>query len=371
MACTVLEAGIVSGPGGGIEKTLVTGWPHHQGTRYRSVLALVHPPRDSGFEILRARATAAGAELHDRSESFPFSLATLSWYARLCREHRVRIWHGHDYKSDLIGLLLQPLFGFALVCTMHGWSAQTFRARLYFALDRRLIRRYEQVIAVATDLHAKALVLGVPAARLTLIQNGVDLAHYQRHSPPRPPSNAIRVGAAGRLVPEKGFDLLIQAVEQLMDEGLRLELSIAGDGPQAAVLAAQINRSRHRAHLSLSGYVQDMPAFYEGLDMFCVSSLGEGLPNVALEAMSMSLPIVATAVGGLPAVLDDGRNGLLCAPGSPDALREALRALVTSPAMRASVGAAARLHVQQEHSLAARMSKLFAVYDRLSLAQAD
>jgi glycosyltransferase involved in cell wall biosynthesis len=370
LAWTVLDAGIVSGPGGGIEKTLVSGWPHHHGTRYRSVLALVHPPRDSGFEVLRARAAAAGAELHDRAESFPFSLATVAWYAHLCREHRVRIWHGHDYKSDLIGLLLQPLFGFALVCTMHGWSARTVRARLYFSLDRHLIRRYEQVIAVSTDLHAKALALGIAADRLTLIQNGVDLAHYQRQSPTRPPSIPIRIGAAGRLVPEKGFDVLIQAVEQLLDEGHELELSIAGDGAQAAGLSAQIDRSRHRAHLRLLGFVEDLRPFYDSIDVFCVSSLGEGLPNVALEAMAMSLPIVATAVGGLPAVVDDGRNGLLCAPGSPDALREALRSLVASPALRASLGAAARLHVEQQHSLTARMAQLFAVYDRLPLAGA-
>ena len=171
---TVLDAGIVAGAGGGIEKTLLAGARFHEGAGYRSVLAFVHPASDPGFEKLRSRGAARRVELHDRAETFPFSPLTVAWFARLCREHGVDIWHAHDYKTDLIGLLLQPLLGFSLVSTLHGWSEDTRRTRLYFALDRRVIRRYEHVIAVSSALHAEARRLGVPNERLSLIENGVD-----------------------------------------------------------------------------------------------------------------------------------------------------------------------------------------------------
>jgi len=362
---TVFDAGIVAGAGGGIEKTLVAGARFHELAGYRSVLAFVHPPSDRGFETLRARAAAQGAELHDRAEMFPFSPLTVGWLARLCREHEVDIWHAHDYKTDMIGLLLQPVCRFSLVCTLHGWSEDTRRTRLYFALDRRVIRRYEQVIAVSSSLHAEARRLGVSSERLSLIENGVDTDEYRRRGAPRNGAGILHIGAAGRLTPEKGFLDLITAVETLLEEGLDVRLSIGGDGPQRGALEERIRASRHAARLALAGYVDDMRAFYAELDLFCLSSLREGLPNVVLEAMAMSLPVVATTAGGLGTFLRDGDDALLCAPGSPAALAAALRTAIRSPALRARLGQVARTRVERECSFARRMQRVFAVYDRL------
>ena len=363
---TVLDAGIVAGAGGGIEKTLVAGARFHEGAGYRSVLAFVHPSTDPGFEKLRARAAALGAEVHDRAETFPFSPLTVGWFARLCREHGVDIWHAHDYKTDLIGLLLQPLLGFSLVSTLHGWSEDTRRTRLYFALDRRVIRRYEQVIAVSSGLHAEARRLGVPGERLSLIENGIDTEEYRRSSGPRSSTGTLHIGAAGRLTPEKGFLELIAAVEGLLEEGHDIRLSIAGDGPQRGALEERIRTSRHSARLALAGFIDDMRRFYAELDLFCLSSLREGLPNVVLEAMAMSLPVVATTAGGLSTFLRNGDDALLCAPGSPAGLGDALRNAIGSPELRARLGQAARARVERECSFALRMQRVFTVYDRLS-----
>ena len=199
----VLDAGIVSGAGGGIENTLITGARYHEAAGYRSIVALVHPPRDMGFETLRDRALVSGVRLYDRSETIPVSLLTVAWFARLCRRHRVGIWHGHDYKTDVIGRLLQPWLGFSLVCTLHGWSERTIRTRLYFALDRLAIQRYHHVVAVSSDLHAFARRIGVPEARLSLIENGVDCNVYRSHYPKRGLAGTCHIGAAGRLTPER------------------------------------------------------------------------------------------------------------------------------------------------------------------------
>ena len=363
---TVLDAGIVAGAGGGIEKSLIAGAKYHSQAGYRSVVALVHPSNDSSFELLRTRAKRSGVELLDRGEVVPFSLLTLAWFARICRQHRVSIWHGHDYKTDLVGLLLQPIFKFSLVSTLHGWSERTSRTSLYFAIDRQVVRRYDQVVAVSSELHQAAQRLGIPDGRLSLIENGVDTVEYQRRGTAVAASGALHVGAAGRLTPEKGFLVLIDAIEALLDEGLSLRLSIAGEGPQRADLAQRIQASRYRDRFALRGYLDDMPAFYESLDVFCLSSLREGLPNVVLEAMSMSLPIVATTAGGLSTFLRNGTDALCCDPGSVSELRDALRALACSPELRQQLARISRARVVAECSFAGRMARLFAVYDHLA-----
>jgi len=109
-----------------------------------------------------------------------------------------------------------------------------------------------------------------------------------------------------------------------------------------------------------------MRTLYAELDLFCLSSLREGLPNVVLEAMAMSLPVVATTAGGLSTFLRDGDDALLCAPGSPAALADALRTAIASTELRFRLGQAARARVERECSFALRMRRVFAVYDRLS-----
>jgi len=218
---------------------------------------------------------------------------------------------------------------------------------------------------VSSTLHAEARRLGVSSERLSLIENGVDTDEYRRRGAPRVGTSTLHIGAAGRLTPEKGFLDLITAVEALLEEGLDVRVSIAGDGPQRGALAERIRASRHAARFALAGYVDDMRAFYTDLDLFCLSSLREGMPNVVLEAMAMSLPIVATSAGGLSTFLRDGDDALLCLPGSPAALADALRAAIRSPDLRARLGQAARTRVEQECSFAQRMQRVFAVYDRL------
>ena len=108
-----------------------------------------------------------------------------------------------------------------------------------------------------------------------------------------------------------------------------------------------------------------MRTFYDELDVFCLSSLREGLPNVVLEAMAMMCPVVATSVGGLSTFLRHDVDALLCPPGSPTALADALRTAIGSPELRLRLADQARRRVEADGSLDRRMSRLFAVYERL------
>jgi glycosyltransferase involved in cell wall biosynthesis len=370
----VLHVRIVTGTGGGPEKTILNSPRHLLGTRYRETACWLHAPGDPGIALLEEKARERGCPFIAVEDRHPYDVRTLAKMARVCRERGVRIWHGHDYKSNLFGLLLARLCDLALVTTVHGWVKHTQKTPFYFAVDRFALRRYGEVVAVSQDLYDECLRIGVPRARLSRIENAIDTDEFRRRRPPHEsplrsvssgPPGRLLVGAVGRLSEEKGFHLLIQAVERAVDAGCDLELWIAGEGDQEERLRAQIAASRHVSRLKLLGWRSDALALYEAMDVFALSSIREGLPNVVLEAMAMEVPVLATRCGGLEAFGRDGEDMLLVPAGSVDALAEGLRHLAQDPKLRSGLARAARSRVERDCGFSQRMQKFVAVYDRL------
>jgi glycosyltransferase involved in cell wall biosynthesis len=115
----------------------------------------------------------------------------------------------------------------------------------------------------------------------------------------------------------------------------------------------------------LVGFQSDLRPLYEAFDLFVLSSVREGLPNVLLEAMALEVPVVATRVAGIPRLIIDGENGLLVAPGDVGSLAGAMERLLLDAQLRRRLAATGRQSVEQRHSFAARMKKVAAVYDEL------
>jgi glycosyltransferase involved in cell wall biosynthesis len=363
---TVLHVRIAAGAGGGPEKTILNSPRHLEGTRWRALVAYLHPPGDPGFEVIRGRAAERACPLTGFPEGLPVDPRVLWGLLSLCRREHVDVWHGHDYKSNLYGLLLRPFHDMRLVTTVHGWVKHTSRTPLYYAIDRWTLPLQDQVIAVSSDLEAACLEAGVEPGRLTLIENAIDTEEFRR-TRPRTSSGRLRVGAVGRLSEEKGFDLLIRAVGRLLDEGHELELAIAGEGDREEALRAQVDASPHREHLRLVGFQRDTRALFDGFDLFVLSSLREGLPNVVLEAMSMELPVLATRSGGMETFARDGEDALLCDPGSVDELADGLRRLLAEPGLRDALARGARARAERDCSFRRRMERVVEVYERLRL----
>jgi glycosyltransferase involved in cell wall biosynthesis len=158
---------------------------------------------------------------------------------------------------------------------------------------------------------------------------------------------------------------LIRAVDRLVAGGLDVELAIAGEGeekPALQALAAQLGRTDR---VRLLGYQPDLSGWYEAMDVFALSSLREGLPNVLLEALALEVPVVATRVAGVPRLITDSANGLVVEPGSADALTGALGRLLTDPDLRGRLRREGRRTVEKRYSFATRMDRLRASYDGL------
>ncbi|XZE54224.1 glycosyltransferase [Planctomycetaceae bacterium SH139] len=370
----VLHARVVTGHGGGPDKTIVTAPRYYGEYGFQSKCLYLHPPEDEGFEVIRRRAAQQGTELVEIIDRGPLD-PRVFWQAwRLCRGLQPAIWHGHDYKTNLLGLMLRRAgCRMRLVTTVHGWVKQTSRTPLYYRIDKLCLPRYEHVYCVSQDQIDACRELGVREDRLFLLDNAIDLDTFSRR---RDRSQArdgwltvapgrCLVGAMGRLSAEKGFDLLIRSAAERIAAGDPIEMVIAGDGDQREPLLQLIHELGMQKHIRLLGFCEDIIPFYEAIDLFVLSSLREGLPNVLLEAMAIGVPILSTRVAGVPRLLQHDQNGWLIDCGDQAALTESLGRLIADAQTRQRLAKAGRETVETRFSFEQRARKQCECYTKL------
>ncbi len=369
----VLDVRVVTGAGGGPDKTILNGPRFLEPMGYRNLCAYMHPPADPGFDTLRERARSLSTPLIAIDDRGPWDWRVATELLALCRREHVAIWHGHDYKSNLLGLLLRPFWPMRLVSTVHGWGVMgERRTQLYNRVDRLCLPFYERVVCVSEDLHHACRKLGVPENRCLLIENAIDTTQFIRRTGRDEakrrlglPAGVFTVGAVGRLSEEKGYDLLIRAVDHLIRKGYDVALLIVGEGNQREKLEALLSELGRGDRIRLLGFQSDVVPLYEAMDLFVLSSLSEGLPNVVLEAMALEVPVVATQIAGIPRLIEDGKNGLLVDPGAFEPLAEAIARLVDNKELRIAFQKEGRATIETRYGFQSRMTKFRKIYDDL------
>lgn len=214
-------------------------------------------------------------------------------------------------------------------------------------------RQADRVIVPSRYLAHWVARWGVPAGRIVVIYNAVESFRDTRPSAV-PLSTSLKIATVGRLVPWKHVDGLIEALTQVEDAGL----VIVGDGPERASLESLAQRLNLDGGVFFAGYrsKSDTFALMAGCDLFVLNSTYEGLPHVVLEAMSVGLPVIATAVGGTPEVVRHGETGLLI-QSNLESLVEAIQRLRSDPALRRRMGQEGREMVHQRFSHAAMVEQ--------------
>ncbi len=213
-------------------------------------------------------------------------------------------------------------------------------------LVRRVWRQAARVIAVSCTLRDLALRTW-PEGRIEVVHNGVDVDRFQpcAHRDSAEVGGEMLLVVVARLIEIKGIQHLITALS-LLPEVMRkrIRVRLCGTGPFADQLHAQVREAGLVDRVDFAGLLsyEDIPSRLKEADVFVLPSLQEGLPLSLLEAMASGLPVVASSVGGIPDIVKDGVNGLLVPAADPTALRDALVRLLANPALRQSLGAAAR-----------------------------
>jgi glycosyltransferase involved in cell wall biosynthesis len=253
----------------------------------------------------------------------------------LARRHGADVVHTHGFRSDVVdGPPLQRA-GYPVVSTAHGFVRVNWRGRLYARLQVRALRDFDAVVAVSRPLVDELSSAGVPATRLVQITNGFvpSLAPRLSRAAARGrldlPMNGPVIGWVGRLSEEKAPEVAINALGLLHHR--EAVLCVIGDGPQAASCRALADRAGVGDRVRFAGAIPNAETLFNAFDVFVLSSRTEGTPMVLLEAADARVPIVATAVGGVPDVLGNS-GGLLVPPDDPALLAGSIDASLDAPA---------------------------------------
>ncbi len=269
---------------------------------------------------------------------------------------RPGVLHTHLVHADVLGLPAGALARVpARVSTKHGFNE--FREnRAVAAADRAAARFAHAQIAISSGLaHYLSATEGFAPDAFTVVHYGIEAGP----EPPPPPARP-RFAAIGRLIPIKGFDVLLEAFARLRAEIPDVTLEIAGDGP----LAAELRRAAPEG-VQFLGHVGPVAEVYERNAVVVVPSRGEGFGMVALEAGERGRAAIVTEVGGLPEIVDDGRTGIVVPPEDSAALAAAMLQLATDPVRVAALGAAARERAVSQFAESAAVDGVEAVYRSL------
>jgi glycosyltransferase involved in cell wall biosynthesis len=313
-------------------------------------------------------AAKQGIEAHTISCQGQIDRTVPAAIRALVHQTGATVVHAHGYKADIYVYLAMRGSQTPIVSTCHTWYDNDVTVRIYGALDRFVLRSYTGVVAVSGEVKQRLLGSGVHEDRIHLIRNGIDLRPFAAsHSSLRDRPEAdgpLKIGLVGRLAPEKGVDIFLRAAAGVLVEMPLTQFVVVGDGPDRAKLQSLIDELGIGKNASLSGRNEDMPSFYASLDLLVSSSRQEGLPIALLEGMASGLPLIATAVGAVPTVVQDGRTGLLVPPENPQELTAAIIKLLREPATRSSYGAAARALIKQEYSAERMTAEYLQLYQQ-------
>lgn len=304
--------------------------------------------RDAGFqpEVFRLRRTIDPGCVRDLAATF--------------RRRGVNVVHSHEFTMAVYGTLAARRAGVRHVITLHGSQTMNKALRRRVAV-RWAIRNSASTIAVSKATHASLLHdLGLRPPALDVVPNGV----------PARPGNAARIRAelglregevvmlaVGNLSTRKGHRVMLEALRRLDAEGLPVpwRFVIAGGrgGEEQEPLNAFVREHGMEGRVHILTHREDVPDLQAAADVFAMPSLWEGLPMALLEAMLAGKAIVASRTSGIPEAIDDEVQGLLVPPGEPAPLATALRRLITEPALRARLSAAALERGRREFTVAA------------------
>jgi glycosyltransferase involved in cell wall biosynthesis len=336
MSVTVLHVAKVAGISGS-ENHLLLLLPQLAERGFDVRLVMLHEG-EPGAQEFASRLAAGGVAVEQLTLPRAADPVAFSRLGRLVRRRRPTIVHTHLVHADFYGLVAGRLARVpVLVSTKHGFNP--FRdARAFAAADRAVASLADVHIAISAGL-ARYL-----AEREGFDERSFEIVHYgiEPAATPPPPPAAPRLAIVGRLIPIKGHEVLLRALASVRDELPGVTLEVAGDGPLDGELRAAVPRLGLEEVVTFSGRVSPVAPVLERAQVVVVPSFGEGFGMVALEAMERGRPVVASAVGGLPEIVDDGVTGLLVAPGDAEALASAIRAIARDPSRAEAYGRAGR-----------------------------
>jgi glycosyltransferase involved in cell wall biosynthesis len=316
-----------------------------------------HEARKKGLDVFRIRERSA------------FDIRVFQQIANFVNEHRIGLLHTHDFRSHLVGIVAAKLFRRPIVATVHGWISNNGKSKIKTALDKWIVCRSDHVIAVSKAT-LKLLGKGIDDDHVTVIPNAL---RPEQFIPMRPfgkfreslsiEPDEIVIANIGRLNPEKGQELFIEAAKEIAARNRKVRFLLIGIGRDQEKLEALVKNYGLERYVIFAGFRNDMASIYNDIDLVVQSSWTEGMPNVVLESLLMEVPVIATDVGGTSEVMSNGNTGVLIAPGDLKGLIKLISEFIENRIAMVEMAKRGREDVMRRFNHAERVKKLESVYE--------
>lgn len=345
----------------------------HPGGTERQMTELVQRLDRSRFEVHvccfhregswlpRIESCAPVTEFRIRGLARPQTLAQAAAFARWCRAHRIAVLQTCDLYANTFAL---PAAALARVPVRVGSRRELNpdKTAAQIALQRHAYRCAHQVVANSEAAASHLWQEGVSAHRIQVIPNGIDIVRYNVRRGVRPVTTVVTVA---NLRSEKAHEVLLHAAAHLLPRHRGLRYLIIGDGPRREELMQLATSLGLDSQVTFMGHREDVPALLAQADVFVLPSRSEAFPNGAMEAMAAGVPVIASRVGGLLDLIEDGRTGILVSPTEPAAFAAAIEQLVLHPERAFALGRAARDEIARRYSF----ERMVAAFEHLYFTQ--
>lgn len=343
---------------------------------FRLHLGVFLTPGESGESPFTAEARRLEMPVHFLRGVNQYDPRLIGRVIDLVKTLPVDIVHAHEVKSDVITYLAARIHSVPIVTTLHGWIGNGFKQRVLTAIDKRLVGGFDRVIAVSKQIERDLVGSGVPPEKIRLLHNAIVIERYRRTGRRgvltevvgHPVATPV-IASIGRLSAEKGHADLIDAIGIVSSRGHKVSLVLIGDGPERPKLCEKIRALGLEHSVHLPGYIREPQRMLEEVDLMVLPSHTEGLPNAALEALLMEVPVLATRVGGTPEVITDGETGRLVPAHSPEGLAAGILEFLAAPEPWKCMASRGRDMVKANFDFQARTRKLEAIYTEMMMGR--
>jgi glycosyltransferase involved in cell wall biosynthesis len=320
-------------------------------------------------------ARHAGVYLETIRERGPFDPVALRALRVLAKRLQPDVIQTHAVKSHFLARAGGLPGRAPWVAFHHGYTWPDMKARAYNLLDRWSLRTPRRIVTVSQPFRDELVAFGVNPERIEVIHNAIpsdwgakareaEAAARLRASAGIPPERKV-ILIVGRLSREKDHLTLLEAAHRLRGTVVP-HLVIVGDGPEKPRIEERARQLNLTGSLTFTGQQTSAEPWYGIADLAVLSSLSEGSPNALLEAMAIGVPVVATAVGGIPEIVRDEESALLIQSGDPESISVAMNRLLTEPKLVARLTQRSHELILERHEPEARMRKLVSVYRSLA-----
>lgn len=356
---------------GGIQQQILSIVREYDREKFNPIVCCFGPKMELGKEIEKAGIDFVAL---NRKRYNKFSVGIIVDLYRLMKERNIHVLRTHKYRANLYGRIAGKLAGVpVIVASEHNIYRNEKEKRFLRRITNKILSIVTDKMVTVSDAIRKDILRydRFPPSKIMVLHNGVDTERFKPGTNYRDmrrqfaiSKDDVVIGFVGRLVINKGLNYLIEAVA-LLKKSFNVKLLIVGDGSLMEELKKMAKNKGLEESVIFTGMRRDITDILSSIDIFVLSSIKEGFPNSLLEAMAMGKPIVATAIGGIPEIIQHGANGLLVQSADIEGLAAAIKTIIDNPLMAQRIGRAARDFIEKNYSIDATVRKWETLYRQI------